>query len=90
MKGQRMTHSKEYRWGQRPDDYQPPDPPVPQPEPDRVGNRLAVPHETVVLARARAAALLEETAGLLGGLIDAGVPPRVMSVRLDPRLGDRL
>jgi hypothetical protein len=79
-----------YQWGKRPDDYQPPDPPPSlRLEPERVGNRPAVPHETVVLARARAAALAVETAGLLGGLLDE-VPRRVVNVRLDPRLGDRL
>jgi hypothetical protein len=88
MKGQRMTHGKEYRWGQRPPDYQPPDPPVPQPEPERVGNRLAVPHEAVVLARARAASLAAETAGLFGGLLTSR--PYVTDVRLDPRIGDVL
>jgi hypothetical protein len=88
MKGERMTHK--YAWGKRPDDYQPPAPPPPVPDPERVGNRPAVPHEVVVLARARAAALAVETAGLLGGLLDAEVPRRVVNVRLDPRLGDRL
>jgi hypothetical protein len=84
-----MTHK--YQWGKRPDDYQPPDPPPSlRLEPERVGNRVAVPHEAVVLARARAAALAVETAGLLGGLLDAGVPRRVVNIRLDPRLGDRL
>jgi hypothetical protein len=88
MKGKRMPHK--YQWGKRPDDYQPPDPPPLELEPERVGNRVAVPHEAVVLARARAAALAVETAGLLGGLLDAKIPRRVVNVRLDPRLGDRL
>jgi hypothetical protein len=84
-----MTRANGYRWGQRPSHYEPPNRPVPRPEPERVGNRLAVPHEAEVLARARAAALAEETAGLLGGLLD-NRRPHTTNVRLDPRLGDVL
>jgi hypothetical protein len=41
-----------YRYGQRPPDYEPPEPLPLVPDPPQINGRLATPHEVVVLARA--------------------------------------
>jgi hypothetical protein len=83
-----------YHWGKKPPGWTPPPPPPPpRPEPVRCGNRIAAPHEIIVLQRAYAARLAEDLE-LLAGVLSSDkaewMPLAAHPAKVIPTIGGML